>query len=49
MFLSAILSGIRRWLRYREAVRQLSSLTDAQLSDVGLTRDEISTVARQGR
>ncbi len=49
MFLSAILSNIHGWYRHRETVRQLSVLTDRELSDIGLSRDDIARVARQGR
>jgi len=49
MFISLVLSNISRWFRYRETVRQLSNLTDAQLSDIGLTRDDIATIAWQAR
>jgi uncharacterized protein YjiS (DUF1127 family) len=49
MFLSVILSSIHRWYRYRETMRQLSVLTDRELSDIGLSRDDIARVARQGR
>jgi uncharacterized protein YjiS (DUF1127 family) len=49
MFLSVILSSLRRWLRYREAVRELSGLSDRELLDIGVSRSDISTVAWQGR
>ncbi len=48
MFLSVIFSGIHRWLRYRETVRQLSGLSERQLSDIGVARHEIARIARQG-
>jgi uncharacterized protein YjiS (DUF1127 family) len=49
MFLSVILSGLRRWLRSRETARQLAALTDRELSDIGLSRGDIPQAARQGR
>ena len=49
MFLSVILSNIHRWYRHRETVRQLSVLTDRELSDIGLSWGDISQAARQGR
>lgn len=49
MFLSVILSSLRRWMRSRETARQLSALTDRELSDIGLSRSDIAKVARQGR
>lgn len=35
MFLSVVLSGLRRWLRARETARQLNALSDRELSDIG--------------
>jgi uncharacterized protein YjiS (DUF1127 family) len=36
-------------LRSRETARPLSSLTDRELSDIGISRGEIARAARQGR
>jgi uncharacterized protein YjiS (DUF1127 family) len=49
MFLSVILSSIRGWLRSRETIRELSLLSDRELSDIGIDRSDISNIARQGR
>ena len=49
MFLSTLLAGISRWLRYRDTLRQLSRLTDRELSDLGIHRGDIRAVAWSGR
>ncbi len=49
MFLSTLLAGINRWLRYRETVRQLSRLTDRELNDLGIHRSDIDAIAKHGR
>lgn len=36
------------WRRFRESVRELSRLSDRELSDLGIGRDDIVDVARQG-
>lgn len=38
-----------QWRKSRRAMRQLSNLPDALLHDLGLTRDEISSVVLHGR
>lgn len=38
-----------RYRTYREAVRQLSSLDDRQLQDIGVERGRISEIVRAGR
>jgi len=35
-----------KWSNYRRVVRELSSLSDAELKDIGLTRGDIEWVAR---
>jgi uncharacterized protein YjiS (DUF1127 family) len=47
MFLSVVLSGLRRWLRARETTRRLNALSDRELSDIGIARHGIAQVARQ--
>ena len=37
----------RRWRRYRETVRELSSLTTNELNDLGINRGEISRLAKE--
>jgi uncharacterized protein YjiS (DUF1127 family) len=49
MVLSTLLSGINRWRRYRETVRQLSDLSDRELKDLGISRSDIASVAKGGR
>ncbi len=49
MFLSSLLAGINRWLRYHETVRELSSLSDRELDDLGINRSDIRAVAWVGR
>ena len=49
MFLSTLLAGVSRWLRYRDTLRQLSRLTDRELSDLGIHRGDIRAVAWSGR
>ena len=46
MFTSVLLSKIREYLRYRETVRELSQLSDRDLSDLGIARYDISRIAR---
>ena len=48
MFVTMILSRLRAYLRYRETVRELSRLSDHELSDIGLARRDIDSVARAG-
>ena len=46
MIVSWILSKIRKYLQYRETVAELSRLSDRELEDLGITRFEIESVAR---
>lgn len=44
--LRSISEKFAAWRRYRDAVRELSQLSDRELSDIGIRRSEIETVAR---
>lgn len=35
------------WRRYREAVRELSNLTNRELGDIGINRADIGAIARE--
>ena len=47
MFVSYILSKVRSYMRYRETIRELSLLSDRELDDLGISRCQIESVARQ--
>jgi uncharacterized protein YjiS (DUF1127 family) len=44
--LKALAEKVRAWMRYREAVRELSQLSDLELHDIGISRGEIDNVVR---
>jgi uncharacterized protein YjiS (DUF1127 family) len=46
MIVSWVLSKIRTYLQYRETVAELSRLTDRELDDLGISRFDIESVAR---
>ena len=48
MFVTYILSKIRAHKRYRQTVRELSELSDRELTDLGIVRFDIARVAREG-
>jgi uncharacterized protein YjiS (DUF1127 family) len=43
-----ITEKLQAWLRYREAVRELSQLSDRELNDIGVRRGDIEFIVRQG-
>jgi uncharacterized protein YjiS (DUF1127 family) len=45
--LKSISEKLAAWRRYRDAVRELSQLSDRELSDIGIRRGDIETVVRQ--
>jgi uncharacterized protein YjiS (DUF1127 family) len=45
--LKSISEKLAAWRRYRDAVRELSQLSDRELSDIGIHRGEIETLVRQ--
>jgi uncharacterized protein YjiS (DUF1127 family) len=45
--IKTITQKFNAWRRYREAVRELSQMTDNELGDIGIRRCDIAYVARQ--
>ena len=45
--LKSISEKVNAWRRYREAVRELSQLTDRELSDIGIRRGDIEDIVRR--
>jgi uncharacterized protein YjiS (DUF1127 family) len=45
--LKAVSEKLNAWRRYRAAVRELSQLSDHDLSDIGIGRGDIDHVARR--
>ena len=45
--LKTISEKLNAWRRYRDAVRELSQLTDRELSDIGIRRGDIEDVVRR--
>ena len=43
--LKTITEKLATWRRYREAVRELSALTDRELLDIGVRRGDIPFIA----
>jgi uncharacterized protein YjiS (DUF1127 family) len=47
MIVSHIIARIRGYMRYRASVRALSHLSERELADIGLSRGDIDSVARE--
>jgi len=45
--LKTISEKLTAWRRYRDAVKELSQLTDRELSDIGIRRGDIETIVRK--
>ena len=45
--LKTISEKLTAWRRYREAVRELSQLSDHELSNIGIRRGDIEDIARR--
>jgi uncharacterized protein YjiS (DUF1127 family) len=45
MILSHLIHALRAWRLYRRGVRELSKLSDLELTDIGLVRSDIHSAA----
>ncbi len=44
-----LIDNFRNWRRYRQAVSELSRLSNRELDDIGITRGDIPYVVRKQR
>lgn len=42
-----LIRNYRNWRRYRDTVKELSRLSNRELTDLGITRSEIEAVAQR--
>ena len=47
MLMSLVLTKVQRWLTYHKTIRELDSLSERELSDLGIGRADIRDIARQ--
>lgn len=47
MLISRFIRLVRTWWRYNESMRELARLDDRELADIGITRSDISAIARR--
>jgi uncharacterized protein YjiS (DUF1127 family) len=45
MLLAQLINFLRQWRNYNEILRELTSLDDRQLADIGISRSDIPRVA----
>lgn len=45
--LKSVMDTIRAWRRRQDCIRELSQLTDRELTDIGICRSEIGAIARE--
>jgi uncharacterized protein YjiS (DUF1127 family) len=45
--IKTIIEKVAAWRRYRETARELSSMTDLELADIGVHRCEIPRIAAE--
>lgn len=48
MSLKSLAQKVQGWRRFRESMRELSRLSDRELSDLGISRADIFHVAKNG-
>jgi uncharacterized protein YjiS (DUF1127 family) len=47
MIITLVLKKLRKWLDYQATVRELEGLDDRDLSDLGIGRSDIRSIARE--